>query len=105
METLDKRATGRLTRNYPLRFCHGWPLQGPFHGETRNISLGGLRFVTGVEVEPSRLLQVSCDPLGAVVRVVACTVADEPDFRWLVLAEYQTVYFRRSRGAFLSENA
>ena len=73
--------------------------------ETRDISLGGLQFVAQVEVAPSQLLQVSCAPLSAVVRVIACIAADDPGFRWLVRAEYLTVCFRRSRGAFLSEKA
>ena len=105
METVGKRATARLARRYPLSFHHGWPLQGPFSGETRDISLGGLQFVTVGAVPPSQLLQVSCDPLSAVVRVVACTASDDPDWRWLVRAEYLTVHFRRSRGAFFSEKA
>ena len=73
--------------------------------ETRDISLGGLQFVTVGAVVPSQLLKLGCDPLSAVVRVVACTASDDPDFRWLVRAEYLTVCFRRSRGAFLSEKA
>lgn len=105
METVGKRATGRLARRHLLSFHHGWPLQGPFNGETRDISLGGLQFVTDVVVAPSQLLQVSCDPLSAVVRVIACVASDDPGFRWLVRAEYLTVCFRRSRGAFLSEKA
>lgn len=105
METVGKRATARLARRYPLSFHHGWPLQGPFSGETRDISLGGLQFVTVGAVVPSQLLKISCDPLSAVVRVVACTASDDPDFRWLVRAEYLTVYFRRARGAFLSAKA
>jgi hypothetical protein len=105
METVGKRATARLARRHRLSFHQGWPLQGPFSGETRDMSLGGLQFVTDVAVAPSRLLQLSCDPLGAVVRVIACVAADEPEFRWLVRAEYLTVCFRRSRGAFLSEKA
>lgn len=105
METIGKRATARLDRRYPLSFYHGWPLQGPFRGETRDISLGGLQFVTVGAVVSSQLLQVSCDPLSAVVRVVACTASDDPDFRWLVRAEYLTICFRRSRGAFLSDKA
>jgi hypothetical protein len=105
METTGKRATARLSRRHSLSFHHGWPLQGPFSGQTRDISLGGLQFVTHVEVVPAALLKVSCNPLSAVVRVIACVASHEPDFRWLVRAEYLTICFRRSRGAFLSEKA
>lgn len=105
VETVGKRASSRLARRYPLNFFHGWPLQGPFGGETRDISLGGLQFVTVGAVVPRQLLKLACDPLSAVVRVGACTASDDPDFRWLVRAEYLTVYFRRARGAFLSEKA
>lgn len=102
METVGKRATNRLARRYPLTFFHGWPLQGPFSGESRDISLGGLQFAAVGAVTGSQLLKLSCDPLSAVVRVIACTPVDDPGFRWLVRAEYLTVYFRRSRGGFLS---
>jgi hypothetical protein len=105
LETVGKRATSRLARRYPLNFFHGWPLQGPFSGETRDISLGGLQFVTVGAVVPRQLLKLACDPLSAVVRVVVCTASEDPDFRWLVRAEYLTVYFRRARGALLSEKA
>ncbi|MFZ1624386.1 MAG: J domain-containing protein [Gammaproteobacteria bacterium] len=105
IETVGKRATSRLARRYALNFFHGWPLQGPFSGETRDISLGGLQFVSVGAVLKSQLLKLACDPLSAVVRVVACTAADDADFRWLVRAEYLTVYFRRARGAFLSQEA
>lgn len=105
METIGKRATSRLARRYALNFYHGWPLQGPFSGETRDISLGGLQFVTVGAVVPSQLLKLSCDPLSAVARVVACTASDDPEFRWLVRAEYLTLHFHRARGALLSERA
>ncbi|MEZ5563844.1 MAG: J domain-containing protein [Gammaproteobacteria bacterium] len=105
LETMGKRATSRLARRHPLSYCHGWPLQGPFSGETRDISLGGLQFASVGAVAPAQLLKVSCDPLTAVVQVVACTAVDDPGFPWLVRAEYLTVCFRRSRGAFLSEQA
>ena len=103
-ERLDsgQRAINRVPRRLALTYITGWPGQGPFPGETRDLSLHGLRFVARAALPVTKLLKVDCEALVALVRVVACTDNDERDWRWLIRAEYVTVRFRRARGGFLA---
>jgi len=103
-ERLDsgQRAVSRVPRRLPLNYFSGWPGQGPFHGETRDLSLHGLRFVTHTALPVTKLLKVDCEALDALVRVVACQDHDERDWRWSIRAEYLTVRFRRARGVFVT---
>jgi hypothetical protein len=103
-ERLDsgKRAVTRVPRRLPVTYFNGWPGQGPYSGETRDLSLHGLRFVTQSAQPESRLLKVECEALLALVRVVDCGESGERDWRWLIRTEYVTVRFRRSRGGFLA---
>jgi len=106
-ERLDsgQRAVSRVPRRLPLSYVLGWPGQGPLAGETRDLSLHGLRFVAQTALPITKLLRVECEALIAIVRVVACSDSDERDWRWLIRAEYVTVRFRRSRGGFLATRA
>ena len=106
-ERLDagQRAVSRVPRRSPLAYFTGWPGQGPFTGETRDLSLHGLRFVANSALPVSKVIKVDCEALVALARVVACTENDQRDWRWLIRAEYLTVRFRRSRGGFFATRA
>lgn len=106
-ERLDsgQRAISRVPRRLALSYFTGWPGNGPFPGETRDLSLHGLRFVTHTALPVTKLVKVECEALVALVRVVACSDNDERDWRWLIRSEYVTVRFRRSRGGFLATRA
>ena len=103
-ERLDsgQRAVSRVPRRLALTYITGWPGQGSFPGETRDLSLHGLRFVAHAALPVTKLLKVECEALIALVRVVACSDHDERDWRWLIRAEYVTVRFRRARGGFIA---
>jgi curved DNA-binding protein CbpA len=103
-ERLDtgQRAVSRMPRQLALKYFTGWPGEGPFHGEARDLSLHGLRFVTQAALPVTKLLKVDCEAVNALVRVVACSGLDEGDWRWLIRAEYVTVSFRRARGGFVT---
>ena len=100
-----QRSVGRVPRRLRLNYFTGWPGQGPFPAETRDMSLNGLRFVAQAELKVSKLLKVDCEALIALVRVVACDDHSESDWRWLIRAEYVTVRFRRPQGGFLATQA
>ena len=106
-ERLDKgqRAVSRVPRRLPLTYITGWPGHGSFSGETRDLSLHGLRFVAHAALPVSKLVKVECEALIALVRVVACSDHDERDWRWLIRSEYVTVRFRRAQGGFLATRA
>jgi len=97
-----QRAINRVPRRLALSYFTGWPGNGPFPAETRDLSLHGLRFVTHTALPVAKLIKVECEALVALVRVVACNDNDERDWRWLIRSEYVTVRFRRDRGRFLA---
>jgi len=106
-ERLDagQRAVSRVPRRSPLTYFTGWPGQGPFPGETRDLSLHGLRFVTHSALPVSKVIKVDCEALVALARILSCTDNDQRDWRWLIRAEYVTVRFRRTRGGFFGGHA
>lgn len=106
-ERLDtgQRAVGRIPRRIALTYFTGWPGQGPFPGESRDLSLHGLQFVVNSALPVSKVIKVECEALVALARVVSCTDNDQRDWRWIVHAEYVTVRFRRSRGGFFATRA
>lgn len=106
-ERLDKgqRAVSRVPRRIALTYFTGWPGQGPFPGETRNLSLHGILFAAQGALPATKVIKVDCEALVALARVVACTDNDQRDWRWLIRAEYVTVRFRRARGGFVATRA
>jgi hypothetical protein len=107
LERLDsgQRAVSRVPRRGGLSYFTGWPGQGPYQGETRDLSLHGLRFVANAALPVAKVIKVECEALVGLVRVVACTECDERDWRWLIRAEFLTVRFRRARGGFFATRA
>ncbi len=106
-ERLDagQRAISRMPRRMPLTYFTGWPGQGPWPGETRDLSPHGMGFVANQSLPVGRVIKVDCEALLALARVVACAENDQRDWRWLVRAEYLTLRFRRVRGSFFGGHA
>lgn len=100
-----QRTVSRVPRRLPVAWYPAWP--GPaLAGETRDLSLYGMRFLTQAAVPVGRLLKVECEGLSALLRVVdVMDASDERHWRWLLRGEYLTARFRRSRGAFVSSRA
>lgn len=99
-----QRSVSRIPRRLTVAWYPGWPGQGQ-PGETRDLSLYGIRFMTQTAVAPGKLLKLECEGLGALLRVVAIGESDEREWRWQLRGEYLTARFRRSRGAFVSSRA
>lgn len=100
-----QRAVSRVPRQLDITYFTGWPGQGPHPGQTRDLSLHGLRFAANGALPVARVIKVDCAALVALARVVACTDYDQREWRWLIHAEYVTVRFRRSRGGFFATRA
>jgi len=100
-----QRAVSRVPRRLPLGYFTNWPGKGPYPGETRDISLHGLRFVSQTALPVKKLVKVECEAFVALVRIVSCEENDERDWRWLNRSEYVTVRFRRARGGFRATRA
>jgi hypothetical protein len=100
-----QRAVNRVQKPLALNYFTNWPGRGPYPGETRDISVHGLRFATHTARPVTKLIKVECEALVALVRIVSCDDHDERDWRWLIRSEYVTVRFRRARGGFLATRA
>lgn len=100
-----QRAISRVPGRRPLTYFTGWPGQGPFPGESRDISPQGISFVANSPLVVGRVIKVDCEPLLALAKVLACQENDQRDWRWIVRAEYVTVRFKRTRGGFFGARA
>lgn len=100
-----QRAISRVPGRRPLTFFTGWPGQGPFPGETRDLSPQGVSFVANSPLTLSKVIRLETEALVALARVVACQENDQRDWRWVIRAEYLTVRFRRTRGGFFGGRA
>ncbi|MDJ0927389.1 MAG: DnaJ domain-containing protein [Gammaproteobacteria bacterium] len=94
------RATERMPQDLPLRFWTGWPNAPALDGTLVDLSLTGLRFNTSQALLRDQFLKVDCDRFQAIARVIHC----QPRGReYQVGAEFLTLRFARSKGAFVSD--
>ena len=101
-----KRAINRLPRNYPLMLYTSWPQACGIPGESRDVSLNGISFVTTELMPPALIVKLDSDVCRAVLHVTNARVEnDGADGLWLIGAEFLSVIFPRSRGVFLSAKA
>jgi hypothetical protein len=95
------RALERVPRHQSLKVWTDWP-QAPETGMLVDLSLGGLRFRLPRALSANAFIKIDCELFGSVARIVHCRNADEG---WELGAEFYTLRFRRSRGAFVSAEA
>jgi DnaJ domain len=104
--TDGKRVITRLPRNHPLTLYSSWPTARPLRGESRDVSLNGISFVTPEMFRPDSIVKVDSALCLAVVRVLNVRVEnDGADGQWLVGGSFLSVIFPQSRGGFLSADA
>ncbi|HHQ13971.1 MAG TPA: hypothetical protein ENK16_02990 [Chromatiales bacterium] len=96
------RAVERMPQNVQLRYWTRWPDESPLNGKVVDLSLTGVRFATPNPVAVNQILKLDCPRFQAVARVIHSRQHGE---RWLVGAEFFTLKFARTRGAFVSEKA
>ncbi len=95
------RAVERLPKLQPLQFWQSWP--GPVgSGETRDVSLHGMRFGTSEVPVAGQLLKIESGLCSAVARVVR---VDPQGALQEVAVEFLCVRFHRAQGGFLSTRA
>ncbi len=96
------RAVERMPQNVQLHYWTRWPDESPLTGKVVDLSLTGVRFATPSPVAVDQILKLDCPRFQAVARVIHSHQHGE---RWLVGAEFFTLKFTRTRGAFVSEKA
>jgi len=98
-----QRAIDRLPRHYPLRLYTTWPQPNGCPAESRDVSPNGISFVTAGQLAPRAIVKLDSDVCNAVIEVTNVRVEDDDaGGHWLVGAQFLTVIFARTRGAFLS---
>ena len=94
------RAVERIPQEMAVKFWTGWPDAPAYSGQLLDVSTTGLRFRTSEPVVPNQFLKIDCERFQAIARVIHAQ--DTVDGRE-VGAEFLTLQFSRSRGAFVSE--
>lgn len=106
LETQGQRAIARIRRSQPIRFLATWPQHLPMTGRMQDVSLHGLKFVTGQALSAGQIIRLDSDLCRAVARVVAAQPSvDSGGRQWLVRAEFLTLDLERTVGAFVCETA
>jgi curved DNA-binding protein CbpA len=101
-----QRAIERLPRHHPLVLYTTWPQAEPHRGESRDLSLNGISFATVELLTPEAIVKLDSAVCRAVIEVTNVRVEnDGADGLWLVGAQFLSVIFPRSRGAFVSARA
>lgn len=101
-----QRAIDRLRREHPLRIYTVWPQSQGAPGESRDLSLNGISFVTRELLVPRVIVRLESEVCHAVVEIAHIHVEDaDVDGLWLVGAQFLTVFFPRTRGGLLSTHA
>jgi hypothetical protein len=103
LATDGQRVNPRLQRRHPLSLYTSWPLARGLAGESRDLSPNGISFVTMELLRPGIVVKLDSEVCRAVIEVTNTRVeADGSNGLWLIGAQFLSVIFSRSRGAFLS---
>ncbi|MGB5353820.1 MAG: DnaJ domain-containing protein [Woeseia sp.] len=104
LESEGQRAVARLEKHRGLKFYTQWPRGSAFDGETRDISLNGLRFITRQELREGQRIKIVSAVLEAVAIVTHCSHERQ---NWtthcIVGVSFITLRFVNSIGGFVSE--
>ncbi|MBT8097744.1 MAG: DnaJ domain-containing protein [Woeseia sp.] len=103
-ESAGKRAVERLEKHRGLRFYTEWPLHQAHSGETRDISLNGLSFVTRQNLREGQRIKIASAVLEAVAVVTHCSAEKTFWARHCVVGvSFLTLRFVNQVGGFVSE--
>ena len=96
------RAVERMPAEMPMRYWTAWPQAQPREGRVVDLSLTGLRFIAPEALAKDHFIKLHSDLIQAIARVVHCRTAEGG---WQIGAEFVTLQFARTRGAFVSDQA
>jgi hypothetical protein len=101
-----KRAAPRLPRCHPLQLYTTWPQTRAIPAETRDMSPNGISFATMELLRPRTIVKLESPLCRAVIAIRNTRVEDDgASGLWLMGAEFLSVIFAQSRGAFVSARA
>lgn len=98
-----KRAIARVPRDHLLQLYTNWPPARAIAARSRDVSPNGISFITHEMLPRGAIIKVDSTICRAVIQVANIRPDGAEDSNtWLVGAEFLSVLFPRSRGAFLS---
>jgi len=104
LELTGQRAVARVGKNQQITFYTHWPQASGFRGQTEDISLNGMRFLTQAKLTQGQLIKIVSPIADAIARVsnlghkrVGLTATH------VVGVAFVTLRFRQSVGGFVSE--
>ena len=104
LERWDQRAIARMPRNLPVRYYTDWRQADGLSGRTEDISLSGLRLITGTPLRPGQRIRLVSNVLEAVGHVVR-SAPRRVGWRTEHVAgiAFVTLRMARSAGGFVSD--
>ena len=103
-ESADQRAIARIDRQLEVTFFTHWRQNKGFHGRTEDISLGGLRLVTRINICEAQRVRLKSD----IVEAVGYTTHCKPRrngwrIEYVAGVSFLTLRFARAVGGLVSQ--
>jgi len=102
LEDSGLRALSRVPKQQPIVFYSSWPSSQPRSGESRDISLDGMQFVTPQALQEGEVIKIDCTVCRAVARVAHVQKSGNA---WVVGVEFVALRFESAQGTFISARA
>ncbi|MCH9693559.1 MAG: J domain-containing protein [Gammaproteobacteria bacterium] len=105
LESVSQRAVARINKAQTIIFYTHWPQTQGIAGQTEDISLNGLRFVTQHELIEGQRIKIVSNVLDAVANVTHC-IYQRHGWKTMCIAgvSFSTLRFARSVGGFVSRH-
>lgn len=103
LPSIDRRVIDRINKRHMITFYTHWPQPEGYTGESLDMSLNGMKFVTLKSVTEGQILKIDC----TVCRAVGEVSHSEPqggssEPLWVVGVQFVRLRFERSSGSFVS---
>ena len=104
LESISQRAVERINNAQTIIFYTHWPQTQGIAGQTEDISLNGLRFVTQHELIEGQRIKIVSNVLDAVANVTHC-MYERHGWKTMCIAgvSFSTLRFAQSVGGFVSK--
>ena len=104
IESAGQRAVARIDKKQNISYYTRWPQSIAFVGHTEDISLNGMRFVTGEKLIAGQRIKIVSEVLDAVASVTHCFLHSGGETtQWAAGVSFATLRFARSIGGFVSD--
>ena len=105
LESIGKRTISRISKRQDITFYTHWPQSQGFVGQSEDVSLSGMRFLTNENLGEGQYIKIVGGVIEAIGDVIHCSKINGRGeaYRRVVGISFVTVRFVRSVGAFVSD--